>query len=180
MKRAARAKPHHNAQAVPPQRRFSFWFARLSRTLSEHTLNYVRSHFGLNLAEHRVLAVLGDDDGMSTRDISAYASLDKGQTARALASLAQRGLVTQHIDEQDRRLRVVYLTASGRETAQAIRPVMSARQNQLMDCLNEAEQKMVWPILQKLFDEAERLRRDGEQGRFPEPLGTPPSHPEDA
>ena len=50
------------AQAAVPQhrrdRRFPYWFARISRALSQHLLLHVQASFGLNLAEYRILDAL--------------------------------------------------------------------------------------------------------------------------
>ncbi|MPZ58105.1 MAG: MarR family transcriptional regulator [Rhizobiales bacterium] len=148
------------APQQPRDRRFPYWFARISRALSQHLLLQVEAEFGLNLAEYRVLNTLADLDSTSIRDIAADASLDKAQVTRAVADLTTRGLVIQVVDGRDRRLRVVTLTTAGRTLIAATVPFVTARQQRLEQRLTAAERRVLWKALAALSDEAERMLKD--------------------
>jgi DNA-binding MarR family transcriptional regulator len=152
---------HFAASATSPaqrrDRRFPYWFARISRALSQHLLLHVEANFGLNLAEYRVLNTLADLDSTSIRDIAADASLDKGQVTRAVADLTARGLVVQTVDRRDRRLRIVTLTPAGHALIEATVPFVVERQRRLEERLSAAEWRALWKALTALSDEAERL-----------------------
>lgn len=156
-----KAAPSAATLAPPPQhrrdRRFPYWFARISRALSQHLLLHVEASFGLNLAEYRILDALADLDQTSIRDIAAEASLDKGQTTRAVADLTARGLVMQMVDGRDRRLRVVKLTRAGRASIAATVPFVTARQRRLEHRLTASERRALWKALTALADEAELM-----------------------
>jgi DNA-binding MarR family transcriptional regulator len=144
----------------PDQRRdgrFPYWFARVSRALSQHLLQHVTAEFDLNLAEYRILDALADLDSASIRDIAAEASLDKAQVTRAVTDLTKRGLVVQMVDGRDRRLRVVRLTPAGRRLRDATLPFVTARQRRLEQRLTPAERRVLWKALTALSEEAEQL-----------------------
>jgi DNA-binding MarR family transcriptional regulator len=156
------SKPTASADRLPRQDqrrvgRFPYWFARISRALSQHLLLHVTAELDVNLAEYRILDTLSDLDSVSIRDIAADSSLDKAQVTRAVADLTKRGLVVQMVDGRDRRLRVVKLTPAGRKLIDAALPFVMERQRQLEQLLTPAERRVVWKALAALSDEAERL-----------------------
>src|SRR5262249_45398754 len=139
---------------LPLERRFGYQFNMIARALAQHTLLHVEREFGLNLAEFRILSVLAHRTSPSIRDIAAHAQLDKAQVTRALADLVRRGLVTQVVDAQDRRLRVVKLTHTGQDIFAATLPVSIERQTRLERCLTGSELRVLWKALSVLSEEA--------------------------
>jgi DNA-binding MarR family transcriptional regulator len=150
----------HPRSTIPHQRRdsrYPYWFARISRALSQHLLLHVEARFGLNLAEYRTLNTLAELSSTSIRDIAADASLDKAQVSRAVAALTARGLVVQVVDGTDRRLRVVKLTPAGEALIAETLPFVTERQQQLEQNLSEAERRALWSALTSISKAAERL-----------------------
>src|SRR5262245_43052331 len=112
----------HTGPRMPLDQRLAYRFSVINRALTQHLQLYVGRVFGLNLAEHRVLRVLAEGNCSSIRDIAARTQLDKAHVTRALASLIKRGLASQIVDQDDRRLRMVTLTPMGRATREAVQP----------------------------------------------------------
>jgi len=137
--------------------RFPYWFARVTRALSQHMLLFVEERFGLNLAEYRILNTVAELRATSIREIAADAHLDKAQVSRALAALTARGLVVQVVDGADRRLRVVKLTPAGKALIAETLPFVRARQQKLEQSLSETERQALWKALAKISNEAEKL-----------------------
>ncbi len=137
--------------------RFPYWFARISRTLSQHLLLHVEARFGLNLAEYRTLNTVALLRARSIRDIAADACLDKAQVSRALTALTKRGLVVQIVDGADRRLRVVKLTAGGEALIAQALPFVRERQKLLEASLSESERRTLWKALATISSTADRL-----------------------
>ena len=108
---------------LPQDRRFSYRFNAIAARLAQHMLLHVDREFGLNLAEYRILSVLAERKSPSNRDIAAHTQLDKAHVTRALTDLIGRGLVSQIVDKQDRRLRVVKLTRAGQAMITATLPI---------------------------------------------------------
>jgi DNA-binding MarR family transcriptional regulator len=141
----------------PANQRFGYRINMLSAALSQHRLLQVRREFEINLAEYRTLSRLMEFDSPSIRDIAKHTQLDKGNVTRALARLIKRRLVSQIIHREDRRLRVVELTAAGRRIVTATEPFTIERQERLKNCLTRSELRIFWKALTLLTAEAERM-----------------------
>ena len=141
----------------PANQRFGYRINMLSAALSQHRLLQVRREFGINLAEYRILARLNEFESPSIRDIAKNTQLDKANVTRALAGLIKRGLVSQIVHGQDRRLRVVGLTVAGRKIVTATEPFTIERQERLEKCLTQSELRIFWKAVTLLSAEAERM-----------------------
>ena len=153
----ARSFPSRAAQQVPFERRFGYRFNRIADGLAQQTLLYARREFGLNLAEFRIVSILSQSNAFSIREIAGNTQLDKAHATRALTDLIDRGLVTRVVDPQDRRLRVVRLTAAGQAVANATMPFTLERQARLEGCLSEADLRVFDRALSLMTAEAERM-----------------------
>ena len=148
---------------LPVDRRFGYRFNMIGRALAQHMLLHVERKFGLNLAEYRILSILADRESPSIKDIAAHAQLDKAHVTRTLVDLVGRGLVTQVVDEQDRRLRVVKLTRAGRTIVTETLPISIERQERLERRLTAAELRVLWKALSVVLEEAEQMLAEEEQ-----------------
>jgi DNA-binding MarR family transcriptional regulator len=153
----ARALLSRTAQQVPFERRFGYRFNRIANALAQQALLHGRREFGLNLAEYRIVSVLALADAFSIREIAEHTQLDKAHATRALTDLIDRGLVTRVVDPQDRRLRVVRLTAVGHAVANATMPFTLERQSRLEGCLTAADLRVFDKALSLMTAEAERM-----------------------
>ncbi len=81
--------------------------ARRSRALRDgsHELTHM---------EGRALSFFGRNPGATQSDLVAHAARDKGQVARLIVALRDRGLLEAQADEADRRIQRLYLTTAGR------------------------------------------------------------------
>jgi DNA-binding MarR family transcriptional regulator len=145
------------AQTVPFGRRFGYRFNRIADALAQQTLLHARREFGLNLAEYRIISILSQSGAFSIREIAGNTQLDKAHATRALTDLIDRGLVTRVVDPQDRRLRVVRLTAAGHAVANATMPFTLERQTRLEGCLTAADLRVFDKALSLMTTEAERM-----------------------
>jgi DNA-binding MarR family transcriptional regulator len=159
---------------LPLTQRFGYRLSIISRALAQHMVLYVGREFGLNLAEYRILTVLADRDSSSIKDIAAPTSLDKAHVTRALANLFERGMATQVVDPDDRRLRVVELTAAGRAVVAAALPFSLERHERLERCLTATELRIFSKALAVLTDEAERMLAEEEKGAHRKAAGQSP------
>ena len=136
----------------------------IAHALAQHMLLHIDREFGLNLAEYRILSVLADRKSPSIKDIAAHAQLDKAHVTRALADLIGRGLVTQIVDKQDRRLRVVKLRGPGRAMIEATLPIAIERQQRLERRLTASELRVLWKALAVLTEESALMLSEVERG----------------
>lgn len=71
--------------------------------------------------ESRVLGFFGRHPGATLSELVAHSGRDKGQLARLVAALRERGLLEARVDEADRRNQRLALTEAGNEAHQALR-----------------------------------------------------------
>ena len=90
-----------------------------------------------------------------------YATLDKMQVSRAVAGLERAGLLTRTVDPEDRRNRILKLTASGRELLRKLVPMVEAREAFLLEALAPEERAQLQSMIGRLTERALQLERHG-------------------
>jgi DNA-binding MarR family transcriptional regulator len=105
---------------------------------------------GLTMAQFDVLAVLGDTDGMTCKELGEKSLITRGTLLPVLGRLEDRGLVHREKNEKDQRQTIVKLTADGQklyeETFTPHIEVVKPR----FEVLSDAEQKMLISLLNKV------------------------------
>lgn len=86
---------------------------RAGETAALEFQRYYKDRYGMLRTDWRVLFHLGLFGQMTARDISLRAGIHKTKVSRAVARLEARRWATRAIDEQDRRLEHLRLTAVG-------------------------------------------------------------------
>ncbi len=97
---------------------------------------------GLPLAEHHLLAVLGEaaEAGMRPTDLAVASTLTKSGLTRAVDRLESAGLIERQVCASDGRGQFVALTAKGRQTLRRAAPeFFRAIARHFADHLNERE-----------------------------------------
>lgn len=92
---------------------------RVSRDFAER----YRREFGISVPEWRVLAHLNQADEVSVRDIEGRVAMEKSKVSRAATRLEAAGYVEKRVNELDRRLVSLSLTAKGRELMTRLIPM---------------------------------------------------------
>lgn len=92
---------------VPYQLTYCAW------TVSRALMQELRQ-FRLNVAEWRIIAIIGSFAPLSTRHLVAYTTLEKTRVSRATSSLIRRGYVMRSIDPEDKRLLLLRLSGRGK------------------------------------------------------------------
>lgn len=75
---------------------------------------------GVTHMEGRALGFFARHPGATLSELVAHAGRDKGQLARLVGGLRERGLLEARVDEADRRNQRLYLTAAGEQAQQAL------------------------------------------------------------
>ncbi len=117
---------------------------------AEVTSGYARAH-QLTVPEWRLLARLCESAPMQLAALCRTSFFDKAYAGRVLRPLAQRGLVTMHVDEAHRRRVIVDITATGRKLAREVQPVARRHQMRLLEALEPAERSALYTSLHKLL-----------------------------
>lgn len=142
------------------QQFFPYRLAVLADAVSRAIAGVYSECYDLSRDEWRVLAALVGGP-MRTADVIGHTTLDKMQVSRAVARLEAAGLIERDADPDDRRARVLGLTAAGRALFRRIAPLAQAREAFLLDALDDAERHVLDRAIDKLRERARLLERAG-------------------
>jgi DNA-binding MarR family transcriptional regulator len=109
--------------------------------------------FGLPLAEHHLLAVLGEagDAGMRPTDLAEASTLTKSGLTRAVDRLESAGLIERRACPSDGRGQLIVLTANGRRTLRRAAPeFFRSVARHFADHLNEREIESVASAFERI------------------------------
>jgi len=87
----------------------------------------VLAEFGFGRAHHRVLHFVNRHPGLRVADLLDILKITKQSLARVLKQLLDQGYILQKAGPEDRRERLLYLTAKGRELANKLLALQCAR-----------------------------------------------------
>jgi DNA-binding MarR family transcriptional regulator len=123
---------------------------RLNRLAAEFSTalaaDYAR--FGIDIPEWRVLATLGQHDGArSASYVVRCTRTHKSRISRAVSHLAELGLVERREADGDRREVMLDLTPRGREVYRELVPILLAREEQLLSCLDATQRRDLSTLL---------------------------------
>ena len=113
--------------------------------------------FELTRPEWRVLAALAANGAMTARDLGPYSTLDKMQVSRAIQGLEAAGYVERRQDENDKRSNIARLTPGGEALYRQIRPLVSAREAEILAALAPQERVALGDMIGRLRDRVETL-----------------------
>jgi DNA-binding MarR family transcriptional regulator len=119
--------------------------------------------FGVTLPEWRVLAVVGQEQGISPSRVAERTGMDKVKVSRAAAALVGRGLLRQTADPVDGRARVLRLTRKGERTLSGLIPAARATEAELQEGLGRSEWAQLERTLRKLGARLDELAVEGSE-----------------
>ena len=85
------------------------------------------AEYDIGRAHHRVVHFVGRNPGITVAELLNILRITKQSLARVLKQLIERGFVVQETGKQDRRQRLLYLTAPGRELEERLAAPQRAR-----------------------------------------------------
>ncbi|MFN5926716.1 MAG: MarR family winged helix-turn-helix transcriptional regulator [Roseiflexaceae bacterium] len=85
-------------------------------------MHYLQTN-DISVPRYMVLRMLSDTEGVNISHVATQLHLTLGSTSQLIDRLEQDGLVSRHDDEDDRRIRRIYLLAKGREIIDAVRAI---------------------------------------------------------
>ena len=93
---------------------------------------------------------------MSAQDICAITGRPKNSVSRAVNAMVERGYVARRMDPQDARRSFLTLTRRGETLYETVLPLFVAREQQMVEPLNERDRRVLMRILDKLIVHKER------------------------
>ncbi len=122
-----------------------------SNAVSSLIARRYRSRFGLKIPEWRVMAILGDANMATQRELTEATLMDKVAVNRACKVLEYRGLVVRRPNAQDGRSHLLELTSEGKAVHGEIMPLARASERELFSALSDAEREQFRDMLQRLL-----------------------------
>lgn len=133
---------------------------KLSGKVSRNLANKYSTQFNLSIHEWRIIAILGEKPGLTAREVSELASLDKVNISRAIEKLEKAERIERKVMPNDRRSFSLHLTDKGQQVLQEIIPLALQFEANLLSVLSEEELKSLQAILTKLDKSAAILAKD--------------------
>lgn len=106
--------------------------------------------FGIGIPQWRVLAVLGQYGGLTSKDIGMRSHMHKTMVSRAVGELERNGLVERRLNRADRREAFLSLTTTGQRTYGEIVPLARDYAARLTADLSEADREAFDRIVEML------------------------------
>lgn len=143
------------------QKFFPYRMAVIAELVSQSLAQVYRERFGLTRDEWRVLAALAEMGTVKTARVLESSTLEKMQVSRAVARMAEAGLLERLPDPEDGRGWLLRLKPAGRALYQKIVPVVEAREAFLLDALDAPERAALDSALAKVQQRAQMLVQQG-------------------
>ncbi len=125
-----------------------------SNAVSDLIAQSYRSRFGLKIPEWRVLAILGERDEITQRELVDATAMDKVTINRATKALADRELICRAANSADGRSHHLTLTDAGQSLYAEIVPLALQTEASLEAVLEPGDAKKLENILSRLQAQA--------------------------
>ena len=122
----------------------------LSNAVSRKIAKIYEEEFDLSIWQWRIIAVLGERQGLTSTEVAQRTLMDKPTVSRAAASLIERGILERHIDRDDRRRAPMRLTDEGQAIYAAVIPLALASERELLNALTPEEISTLHGLLSRL------------------------------
>ena len=122
----------------------------LSNAVSSKIAKMYEEEFDLSIWQWRIIAVLGEREGLTSTEVALRTLMDKPTVSRAAASLIERGILERHIDRDDRRRAPMRLTDEGQAIYAAVFPLALGSERELLNALSPEEISTLHGLLSRL------------------------------
>ena len=126
---------------------------RLSIVTNRISASFARLYsekFDLSIPEWRVMAVLGQQPGLSADEVCSETEMDKVPVSRAVSKLLDKGLLRREFSGRDRRRSILCLSEAGYGMYAQIVPLALSYEAELKAVLTPREQSQLETLLDKL------------------------------
>jgi DNA-binding MarR family transcriptional regulator len=115
--------------------------------------------FDLTPLQYGALAALSRFGPMDQVSLGGATALDRTTIATVLANLEDRGLVTRTPSDQDKRAKIVGISAAGRRMVRDVIPNVQRAQKRMLEPLTARQQAQLRALLKKMADVNNELSR---------------------
>jgi DNA-binding MarR family transcriptional regulator len=89
-------------------------------------------------------------DGINQEELSSYLNIDEANTTRAIKKLEKEGYVIRKRDEEDRRVKRIYLTEKALEIKPKVLDLMNQWEEKMLKSLTSVEREVFIDLLKKV------------------------------
>lgn len=104
---------------------------------------------GVTTTQYGVLVILRAFEGLDQIGLSKKVGLDRSTTGLVIKKLEQDGLVVRIEDPEDRRRKIIVLTAKGERKLESLRPAAAKAQELALSAFTEDEAEQFLNLLDK-------------------------------
>ena len=151
-------------RAVPPVRRIPLALARRFFQICTSAAAESVSEADLTPLEFAVLAYLNKlvgEPNIDQRSLTARLGIDRNNTSLLVERLQSRGLLEARVNGEDRRARLLRLTAKGEKLHARFYPKALAGQQRVLDALKPHERDLLLDLLVRVIEGNRALARPG-------------------
>ena len=117
------------------------------------------AELGLTARQYDFLFALSETQETDQDQLARLLGLDRSNTGHVIAILLRKGLVERHVKPQDKRKRLVSLTAEGRKIFEQAKPAADGAKDYLLDLLDDDEKERFMAMLRKIVISNQRTDR---------------------
>jgi DNA-binding MarR family transcriptional regulator len=133
----------------------------LTNRISSLIARAYTDRFGISIPQWRVIAVLGEESGITATEVVRRTAMDKVAVSRAVQGLVKRGHVRRFASQQDGRVAKLRLTRKGQRIYDEITPLALGYEEAVLDPLTGAERNHLDGIMRKLSQRLDSLEAAG-------------------
>lgn len=122
-----------------------------AQRVAEGLAHVYSERFGITIPEWRIMAVLGELNEVTAKDVGHLSRMHKAKVSRAVASLEEHGLLVRRANETDRREAFLTLTPRGRSIYEGLIPMALAFQHSLVDGLSAQDLQAMDRVLKHIM-----------------------------
>jgi len=152
---------------VAPLHRVPAHLARRFNQICVGIGDEVTRPFRLSPVEFAMIAAIEDDPGLDQRRLAGRLAIDTVSTSKLLDRLEKLRFVRRSVNVEDRRARILSLTARGREVRLKIGVGFKAAHERIMAPLSSDERAQFIELLVRLVEANEAYARPGNGRRKP-------------
>ena len=133
---------------------------KIAREAGKLTVRMMREE-GIGTGEFDLIHLVRHSPGISQKEVSDELNMDKGATARRVASLEEKGYLVRTENPSDGRSRFLYATEKAEKLKNSKTSVETAFYEWLIEGLNENEQDEFARLLDILYTRSKEESRKG-------------------
>ena len=114
---------------------------------------------GITPVQYAALQAVNNAPGVDQRTLARTIGLDTSTTGGVIDRLEARGLLARHARPEDRRVRLLALTAEGRARLREVTPAMLRAQERMLEPLTPRQRETFLRLLRTLVESNNALSR---------------------